>query len=113
MDPPADPLEALHRLHDDVRRETASLAVLHAARLQCGRGCHACCVDGLSVFEIEAERIRRAHPKLLAEGVPHVKDGEPDRDWSGEIDGGPTTNFDADIVFSDGQFVVWPEGTQM
>ncbi len=27
--------------------------------------------------------------------------------------GGPTTNFDADIIFSNGQFVQWPEGQQV
>ena len=26
---------------------------------------------------------------------------------------GPTTNFDCDIVYSGGAFVVWPEGTQV
>lgn len=27
--------------------------------------------------------------------------------------GGPTTNFDADIIFANGQFVQWPEGQQV
>ncbi|HKB81490.1 MAG TPA: type II secretion system protein [Thermoanaerobaculia bacterium] len=31
---------------------------------------------------------------------------------SGSYTPGPTTNFDCDIVFSSGAFVVWPEGTQ-
>lgn len=26
--------------------------------------------------------------------------------------GGPTTDFDCDIVYASGQFMVWPEGTQ-
>ena len=42
--------------------------------------------------------------------------------WSGAKDGatdttldsitGPTTDFNADIIFSNGQFVAWPEGAQ-
>lgn len=61
----------LRALHDEVDRESAALASRHRARLHCGRGCNACCVDGLSVFEVEAERIRQAHPQLLREGAPH------------------------------------------
>ena len=41
------------------------------------------------------------------------KDGEVERDWTGEIDdGGATSIFTADIVFGDGVFLAWPEGTQ-
>ncbi len=58
-------------LHDEVDRETRALAAVHADRLQCRRGCHACCVDELTVTQIEAERIRRAQPELLATGAPH------------------------------------------
>jgi hypothetical protein len=59
-------------LHDEVDRAAAALAERHRARLRCGRGCHACCVDGITVFEVEAERIRRAHPELLRSGQPHA-----------------------------------------
>ena len=62
---------ALRQLHADVDRAAAALAERHRGRLRCGRGCSACCVDGLTVFEVEAERIRRAHPELLANGAPH------------------------------------------
>ena len=64
-------LDALRRLHDEVDRDAGALAERHRARLRCGRGCHACCVDGLTVFEIEAERIRAAHAELLRSGRPH------------------------------------------
>lgn len=40
------------------------------------------------------------------------KDGTVEVDWSVETEGGPTTSFDADIVFADGRFVRWPEGSQ-
>ena len=61
----------LRTLHDELDAACAALAARHRARLHCGRGCNACCVDGLSVFEVEAERIRRRHPDLLREGAPH------------------------------------------
>lgn len=58
-------------LHAELDRATRRLYVLHAERLQCRRGCSSCCVDGLTVFEVEAEPIRLKHAALLAEGVPH------------------------------------------
>jgi len=54
-----------------VDRRARALAERHRERLRCGRGCHACCVDDLTVFEIEAERIRAAHAELLRSGRPH------------------------------------------
>ncbi len=62
----------LRALHDEVDAKAAALSERHAARLRCGRGCSACCVDALTVFEVEAERIRRAHPDLLANALPHA-----------------------------------------
>ena len=47
------------------------LAALHGARLQCKRGCSGCCLDGITVFAIEAERIRANNEALLAHGTPH------------------------------------------
>jgi hypothetical protein len=61
----------LRQLHDEVDRAAGALAARHRARLRCGRGCHDCCVDGLTVFEVEAERIRAAHAELLRSGRPH------------------------------------------
>ncbi len=66
-----EPNTRLLALHDRVDQEAAEIQNTHAARLQCRRGCSACCVDDITVFEIEAERIRRAHPELLRSGVPH------------------------------------------
>jgi len=63
--------EALAELHADVDRRAAELEALHAKRLRCGRGCASCCVDGLSVFEVEADGIREAHADLLRDGAPH------------------------------------------
>ncbi len=62
----------LARLHAEVDAEAARLGALHRARLQCRRGCASCCVDDITVFEVEAERIRVRHPELLASGEPHA-----------------------------------------
>lgn len=64
-------LAELAALHAEVDARAARLAAHHSGRLRCGRGCSACCIDGLSVFEVEALRIARAHPELLAHGEPH------------------------------------------
>ena len=64
-------LAAVARLHADVDREVAPLTERHAGRLQCRRGCSGCCVDGLTVFEVEAENIRQHHLELVEHGVPH------------------------------------------
>jgi hypothetical protein len=60
-------------LHADVDQKTHRLHVLHAARLQCRRGCSSCCVDGLTVFDVEAEHIRRHHADLLINGMPRAE----------------------------------------
>jgi Fe-S-cluster containining protein len=57
-------------LHAEVDAAASALARVHVSRLRCGRGCSACCVDDLSVFEVEAERIRSAHAELLETGTP-------------------------------------------
>jgi Fe-S-cluster containining protein len=66
-----DALDALRRLHEEVDRAAGALAARHRERLRCGRGCSSCCVDGLTVLDVEAERIRRGHPELLRDGAPH------------------------------------------
>jgi Fe-S-cluster containining protein len=63
-------IEAFHR---EVDALAAKVASRHGARLVCARGCASCCVDELTVFEVEAERIRRSFPELLARGRPHAK----------------------------------------
>jgi len=68
-------LRELERLHEEVDREAARLAAAHGERLHCGRGCHDCCVDGLTVFDIEAELIRLRHAALLRDGRPHGAGG--------------------------------------
>jgi Fe-S-cluster containining protein len=64
-------LARLRALHDEVDARAGALARRHAGRLRCGRGCSACCQDELTVFEVEALRISRAHADLLVSGEPH------------------------------------------
>ncbi len=64
-------LEAAARFHDAVSEAAAAVAARHAGRLRCGRGCAACCRDGLTVFAVEADLIRARHAALLASGAPH------------------------------------------
>jgi len=52
----------LHTLTDQLLEP---LQVAHADRLQCRLGCSECCVDDLTVFEVEADRVAAAlgdHP---------------------------------------------------
>ena len=65
----SDTIEALHAA---VERAARRLHVVHATRLQCKRGCSACCEDELTVSAVEAAHIRRHHHELLAQGVPHA-----------------------------------------
>ena len=58
-------------LHTEVDTRAAALASRHRERLQCKLGCSGCCVDGITVFEVEAERIRNGARELLATGAPH------------------------------------------
>ena len=61
----------LLRIHREVDRAARRLERRHRERLLCARGCHDCCVDGITVFEVEALRIRQAHPELLQDGDPY------------------------------------------
>jgi Fe-S-cluster containining protein len=59
-------------LHAEIDARAAELARHHAALLQCRRGCFGCCVDGITVFEVEADKIRSGAAALLATGTPHA-----------------------------------------
>ena len=66
------PIDALH---SEVDHAAASLAQKHPGRLNCEAGCADCCVDGLSVFSIEAERIAVAVGSGLKDAVAGPKGG--------------------------------------
>lgn len=60
-------LADLVALHHEVDRKAVALAARHAGRLRCGPRCAGCCLDGLTVLPVEAERIRRGAPEVLRE----------------------------------------------
>jgi Fe-S-cluster containining protein len=63
----------IERLHEAVDEVAAPIAQRHGERLRCRAGCHACCSDGITVFEIEADRIVAKHEALLENGEPHAE----------------------------------------
>ncbi len=63
-----EPIVRFHRVIDEL---TLPLETRHRERLQCRRGCSACCVDDISVYDVEAECIRQRHGELLRSGEPH------------------------------------------
>jgi Fe-S-cluster containining protein len=65
---PSQDIETFHLAVDDA---VAQLRRRVGFRMACRRGCSGCCVDGLTVFEVEAERIRSAFPEVLDE-APHA-----------------------------------------
>jgi len=67
-EPDPDTLEALYR---EVDERSAQLSESHGERLKCRMGCSACCVDEITVFDVEAANIRRHHDSLLTTGPPH------------------------------------------
>ena len=69
----AQALSGLVALHHEIDRAVEILEAKHATRLQCRRGCSACCLDDLSVTRLEAEYIRDKHSTLLASAAPHAR----------------------------------------
>lgn len=63
--------EKLRKFYEAVDANSAKLQKIHAERLNCKKGCAACCVDEITVFEIEAENIKKNHAELLENEQPH------------------------------------------
>ncbi len=75
IDATLDDVEAaIERLHaevdSDFDRTTAAMTAASGRAIGCRPGCSGCCQDGLSVFEVEAERIRRWVGEQTAAGRP-------------------------------------------
>lgn len=68
-------LATLEQVYAQLGEMTRRLDVVHAGRLQCRQGCSSCCVDEITVFEVEAENIRRHCADMLAGGTPHPPGG--------------------------------------
>lgn len=52
------PKETVSDLHRKVSEDADRLAKIHGDRIKCKLGCSSCCIDGLSVFNVEANSIR-------------------------------------------------------
>ena len=65
-------VETLGKLYDLIDRQVKALTTLHGDRLQCRKGCSACCQDDLTIFEVEAANIRERHADLLSQGQPRT-----------------------------------------
>jgi Fe-S-cluster containining protein len=70
-DPASSIAASVRSLHQRVDAEASRLTVIHEPRLRCARGCAACCIDDLTVLEVEAARIRSEYAPLLRAGPPH------------------------------------------
>lgn len=67
---PPEVIDWVEMLHALVDRAAEPIARANAARLRCAPGCADCCVDGLTVFAIEAAVLRRHHAELLQTAEP-------------------------------------------
>ena len=66
-----DALTILKSMYGEIDAQAGILAQIHGPRLVCCRGCCMCCTDDLTVFEVEAENIRRSQGELLRSATPH------------------------------------------
>jgi Fe-S-cluster containining protein len=65
--------EKLEKFYDEVNHLTFVLNERHKHRLKCKSGCFSCCVDDITVFEVEAENIKQHYQHLLEKEIPHSK----------------------------------------
>lgn len=63
--------ETLEQFYDAVDARADRLSEVHSGRLNCKKGCSSCCVDEITVFRVEADRILERHRDLLETGVQH------------------------------------------
>jgi hypothetical protein len=65
--------ELLARFYQEVDQRAQTIADMNGDRLHCQKGCSPCCVDDITVFQVEANHIKEAHSQLLAQDKPHDK----------------------------------------
>jgi Fe-S-cluster containining protein len=57
--------------YHDIDERVSTLTRLNTSRLHCAAGCCDCCIDDVSVFEVEARNIRTNYRDLLDNALPH------------------------------------------
>ena len=65
----------LKQFYLEIERETERLEQVNHPRLNCRNGCSGCCVDEITIWNIEAENIRQTHQLLLKEELPNTNGG--------------------------------------
>ncbi|MCF7973182.1 MAG: YkgJ family cysteine cluster protein [Phycisphaerae bacterium] len=63
--------ELLARFYREVDQRAQTLIDMNGDRLHCQKGCYSCCVDDITVFQVEADHILKAHGELLETDTPH------------------------------------------
>jgi Fe-S-cluster containining protein len=63
----------LKSFYDKVDRQSSELSQKHKTRLKCKVGCFSCCVDNITVFEVEAEFIKQNCLEILINETPYPK----------------------------------------
>jgi uncharacterized protein len=66
-------LQSLSYLYEKLNARVTYLSEIHANRLHCSLGCADCCIDDISVSEVEALNIRQHYGDLLSKKSPHPK----------------------------------------
>lgn len=66
-------LATLQKFYAALQPDTDRLENIHRGKLQCKKGCSACCEDNLEVFGIEAENIRITQKEFLEKEKAHPK----------------------------------------
>jgi hypothetical protein len=66
--------ELLTRFYQEVDQRVQAITETNKDRMHCQKGCSSCCVDDITVFQVEADHIKQAYSKLLTEESPHDKD---------------------------------------
>jgi uncharacterized protein len=64
-------LKSLSRLYEEIDARVNRLLKIHDHRLQCRPGCSDCCMDDISVNEVEANNIKYHYGDLLKKALPH------------------------------------------
>lgn len=66
-------IKNLQKFYSEIDKRIKYLQEKHSDRINCQAGCASCCVDELTVFNIEAENIIQNHSNLLNNNLPAPK----------------------------------------
>ncbi|MCE5194955.1 MAG: YkgJ family cysteine cluster protein [Nitrospiraceae bacterium] len=64
-------LKTIDDFYNELDIFVKKLHEIHRQRLSCKYGCSSCCMDDITVFEIEAENIKSNYKYLLKSGKPY------------------------------------------